>query len=60
MYMGPHDLIINMGVCFVSGTTDKQIHESIHRIEADLDSVYPDIKRVYIETESLAHVMNGA
>jgi cation diffusion facilitator family transporter len=60
MYMGPHDLIVNMGVCFVAGTTDEQIHESIHRIEADLFAAYPEIKRVYIEAESLAHVTNGS
>ncbi len=60
MYMGPQDLIINMGVCFVSGTTDQQMHDSIHRIEADLRTAYPETKRVYIETETLAHMSNDA
>jgi cation diffusion facilitator family transporter len=60
MYMGPHDLIINMGVCFVSGTTDGQMHDSIHRIEDDLCLAYPETKRVYIETETLAHMANDA
>lgn len=58
MYMGPHDLVINMSVCFVAGTTDHQMHDSIHRIEADLTAAYPETKRVYIEVESLAHVMD--
>ncbi|HEY3421001.1 MAG TPA: cation diffusion facilitator family transporter [Methanomassiliicoccales archaeon] len=58
MYMGPQDLIVNMGVCFVAGTTDQKMHDSIHRIEADLYKVYPEIKRVYIEAETLAHVTN--
>jgi cation diffusion facilitator family transporter len=58
MYMGPQDLIINMGVCFVAGTTDQQMHDSIHRIEADLSKAYPETKRVYIEAETLAHVTN--
>ena len=26
MYMGPHDLLVNMGVCFVPGTTAEQMH----------------------------------
>jgi cation diffusion facilitator family transporter len=56
MYMGPQDLIINMGVCFVAGTTDRQMHDSIHRIEDDLCRAYPETKRVYIEAETLAHV----
>ena len=53
MYMGPHDLLVNMGVCFVKGTTAEQMHEAIHRIEADLRSVYPETTRIYIEAESL-------
>ncbi|MGB9175815.1 MAG: cation diffusion facilitator family transporter [Methanoregula sp.] len=53
MYMGPHDLLVNMGVGFVPGTTAEQMHEAIRRIEADLLSVYPETNRVYIEAESL-------
>lgn len=53
MYMGPHDLLVNMGVCFVKGTTAEQMHEAIRRIETDLKSAYPQINRVYIEAESL-------
>lgn len=53
MYMGPDDLLVNMGVCFVKGTTAEQMHEAVHRIEANLSGAYPQIKRVYIETESL-------
>ncbi|HWQ65576.1 MAG TPA: cation diffusion facilitator family transporter [Methanospirillum sp.] len=53
MYIGPTDLLVNMGVCFVPGTTAELIHESIRRIEADLHDAYPEINRVYIEAESL-------
>jgi cation diffusion facilitator family transporter len=53
MYMGPHDLLVNMGVCFVAGTTAEEMHEAIHRIETDLRSTYPETNRVYIEAESL-------
>jgi cation diffusion facilitator family transporter len=53
MYMGPHDLLVNMGVCFVPGTTAEQMHESIRRIESNLRSAYPQTNRVYIEAESL-------
>jgi cation diffusion facilitator family transporter len=53
MYMGPHDLLVNMGVCFVPGTTAEEMHGSIRRIETDLQGAYPEINRVYIEAESL-------
>jgi cation diffusion facilitator family transporter len=56
MYMGPHDLLVNMGVCFVPGTTAEQMHEAIRRIEADLHRAYPETNRVYIEAESLPTV----
>jgi cation diffusion facilitator family transporter len=53
MYMGPHDLLVNMGVCFTAGTTAEQMHQAIRRIEADLKSAYSETNRVYIEAESL-------
>jgi cation diffusion facilitator family transporter len=53
MYMGPHDLLVNMGVRFAAGTTAEQMHEAIRRIEDDLHSAYPETTRVYIEAESL-------
>jgi cation diffusion facilitator family transporter len=53
MYMGPHDLLVNMGVRFTPGTTAEQMHEAIRRIETDLHSAYPETNRVYIEAESL-------
>jgi cation diffusion facilitator family transporter len=56
MYMGPHELLVNMGVCFVEGTTAEQMHEAICRIEADLKNGYPQTNRVYIEAESLPGV----
>jgi cation diffusion facilitator family transporter len=66
MYMGPHDLLVNMGVSFAAGTTAEQMHEAIRRIETDLRSAYPEVNRVYIEAESLPteatvdHAKSGA
>jgi divalent metal cation (Fe/Co/Zn/Cd) transporter len=54
MYMGPHDLLVNMSVCFKPGTTAGEMHDAIHRIEANLRSTYPEVNRVFIEVESLS------
>lgn len=54
MYMGPDDLLVNMGVGFAPGTTAEQMHAAIRRIEADLRGAFPETHRVYIESESLA------
>jgi len=53
MYMGPHDLLVNLGVGFKKGITAGRMHEAIHRIERNIQGAYPEITRVYIEAESL-------
>lgn len=59
MYIGPHELLVNMGVSFAAGTTAEEMHEAIRRIEADLHSAYPETTRVYIEAESLPAAATG-
>ena len=53
MYIGPYELLVNLGVAFTPGTTAEQMHEAIHRIEKDLVAAYPECTRVYIEAESV-------
>lgn len=53
MYMGPKDLLVNLGVGFKPGTTAEQMHVAIGRIEAALLAAYPECSKVYIEAESL-------
>jgi cation diffusion facilitator family transporter len=54
MFLGPQDLLVNMGVVFVAGTTAEEMHKAIRRIETDLRRAYPEASRVYIEAESLS------
>jgi cation diffusion facilitator family transporter len=53
MYMGPNDLLVNLGVSFRPGITAEAMHESIRRIETVIAGRYPECTRVYIEAESL-------
>jgi cation diffusion facilitator family transporter len=53
MYMGPRDLLVNLGVCFKKGISAEQMHEAIHRIERNIQCDYPECMRIYIEAESL-------
>lgn len=53
MYVGPYDLLVNLGVCFKPGTTVEQMHEAIRRIEHDIQGAYPECTRIYFEAESL-------
>ncbi len=52
MYMGPHELLVNLDVGFKPGTTAEQMYEAIHRIEINIQGAYPECTRVYIEVES--------
>jgi len=49
--MGPYELLVNLGVNFEDSVTPEEMHEAIHRIEDDIEEAYPEITRVYIETE---------
>lgn len=56
MYMGPDDVLVNMGVVFRTDISAEHMHDAIHRIEQNLQNAYPQIKRVYIEAESLKSI----
>jgi cation diffusion facilitator family transporter len=53
MYMGPHELLVNLGVQFEPGTSVEESREAIGRIEADIAGAYPECTRIYIEAEAL-------
>ncbi|MHB1342038.1 MAG: cation diffusion facilitator family transporter [Coriobacteriia bacterium] len=53
MYMGPSELIVNLGVQFKSTLGAEEIHDAIHRIETAISVKHPECTRVYIEVESL-------
>jgi cation diffusion facilitator family transporter len=54
MYIGPDNLLVNLGVQFKPGTPDAGIHASIRRIETAVSKAHPECKRVYIEAESIS------
>ncbi len=53
MYLGPHELLVNLSVRFVPGLTVERMHEAIERIERAILEAYPVCRRVYIEASSL-------
>jgi cation diffusion facilitator family transporter len=53
MYMGPYEVLVNIGVSFKPGITAEQMHEAIHRMERDVQGTYPECTRIYVEVESL-------
>ncbi|MHB8054228.1 MAG: cation diffusion facilitator family transporter [Candidatus Aminicenantales bacterium] len=53
MYIGPDNLLVNIGVQFKRGTPDAGIHAAIRRIETAISKTHPECRRVYIEAESI-------
>jgi cation diffusion facilitator family transporter len=53
MYMGSHDLLVNVGVQFKRGIHAETVHSAIHRIEESIESTFPQVKHVYIEVDSI-------
>jgi cation diffusion facilitator family transporter len=59
LYLGPHDLLVNLDVAFRTTLRGTGIHDAIGRIESSLTSAYPEVQRVYIEVESLRDAMKA-
>lgn len=57
MYLGPHDLLVNLDVAFRSQLRAEGIHDAIMRIENGMKREYPEVQRVYVEVESLRDAM---
>ncbi|PKQ36815.1 MAG: cation transporter [Actinobacteria bacterium HGW-Actinobacteria-1] len=56
MYMGSHDMIVNVGVQFKAGVHAETVHRSVHRIESAIEAEFPQVRNIYIEVESLPRV----
>jgi cation diffusion facilitator family transporter len=60
LYLGPNDLLVNLDIAFDSKLTGDGIHAAITRVESALKGVYPEVRRVYIEAETLADTRSGS
>jgi cation diffusion facilitator family transporter len=56
MYLGPHDLLLNLDVAFRKGLPAEEIHIAVGRIEDALKGAYPEVGQIYIEVDSLTDV----
>jgi cation diffusion facilitator family transporter len=53
MHMGPLDVLLALGINFKDELTAKDIAIAIDRIEKELRTSHPEIKRIYIEAKSI-------
>ncbi len=53
MYLGPHEVLLNLDIQFQQGTSAEQVEAAVDRLESTIRERHPAIKRIYIEAESL-------
>jgi hypothetical protein len=54
MHLGPHDVLLNLEIKFREELSAAEIGAAVDRIEQHLRRRDPDIKRIFIEAESLS------
>jgi cation diffusion facilitator family transporter len=54
MYFGPHEVLLALRVQFDTHLSSQDVVNAIERLERTIQRQYPDVKRIYIETASLA------
>jgi cation diffusion facilitator family transporter len=54
MHFGPEEVLLNMDIRFRRHLTAAEVESAVDRLERKIRSAYPQIRRIYIEAESLA------
>ncbi len=54
MHMGPADILLTISVDFKDGITAEEIEASVSAMERAIKAAHPEIKRVFIEAQSIA------
>lgn len=53
MHLGPHEILLNLAVAFRDGMDIDEVEQAIDRIERHVHEAVPEVKRIFIEAESL-------
>ncbi|MBL1422125.1 MAG: cation transporter [Alphaproteobacteria bacterium] len=53
MHMGPHDILLALSLDFNDEISAGEVEQSITELERNIKNDYPDVKRIFIEVQSL-------
>jgi len=53
MHLGPADILVNLSLDFADGIRSEDLEATVTDLEAEIKSSYPEVKRVFIEAQSL-------
>ena len=59
MYLGPNEVLLNLGIQFEETMTSDEIANTIDKIEVDLRTAHPEIKYIYIEAKSITYFLKN-
>jgi cation diffusion facilitator family transporter len=54
MYFGPHEVLLNVEVQFNPGLSGRELEMAVDRMEKNIRTKFPFVKRIFIEAETLA------
>ena len=55
MHMAPNDILLALSIDFHDNLNAGRVEQTIYRLERDIKSRFPDVKRLFIEVQSAAH-----
>lgn len=59
MHMGPEDILLTISVDFIDGLPAEKVEQTISKLEKQIKSRHPSVKRLFIEVQSVkGHLAN--
>ncbi len=52
MHLGPHDVLLNLKLCFRDGLAGREVEAAVDRVEAVIRERRPDVTRIFVEAGS--------
>lgn len=60
MHFGPQEVLLNLDIKFRPGISAEEIEAAVDRMEAEIRKRHPEIKRIFIEAESITATRRDA
>ena len=54
MHLAPHEVLLNLDIQFREGLSAAEIVQAVDRIEQNIREAHPEMRRIFIEAESIA------
>lgn len=55
MHLGPHDILLALGINFDKDLTSGEVATAIDRIEKEIRAEFPEVKKIFIEAKSVSY-----